>query len=275
MPPLICASPIILDQSFPRNKNELNIIAISLGELQDYIEKDKIHLILTAGLRDLIDEFDWNPSRPYPLLNEIYRLITHWFLQPNNRLVEINVEHVKKHEPHPVPIGTENEGLVDFWADELGKILTLHDEYSTRNEFFIGVACEPAFANNDTCQYDIQNDSRVFPLVGPDTLDQLNDAYKWDIPPNIRQKSVSFNDALKNVSILGATAIDSPSGGSHYKVKFEGERPWTLDPNVDPVPDRFLRELTCITHYPLLVIKTALINGCIPEKRLRFDFPNS
>jgi len=34
MPTLLCLSPVILDQSFPRDDDELNLVAIALGELQ-------------------------------------------------------------------------------------------------------------------------------------------------------------------------------------------------------------------------------------------------
>jgi hypothetical protein len=64
MPKLLCPSPVILDQSFPRDDDELNLVAVALGELQLYIEEDKAHLIVTNILRDLVADFegfDWTP----------------------------------------------------------------------------------------------------------------------------------------------------------------------------------------------------------------------
>ncbi len=56
MSALLCPSPVILDQSFPRDEDELNLVAVALGELQLYIEQDQAHLILTSTLRDLVAE---------------------------------------------------------------------------------------------------------------------------------------------------------------------------------------------------------------------------
>jgi hypothetical protein len=52
--------------------------------------------------------------------------------------------------------------------------------------------------------------------------------------------------------------------GSHFKVTFpEGTRHWPLDPNVDPIPNRFLGQLTASVHLPPEVIKDTLITGSL------------
>ncbi len=271
MTPLLCASPVILDQSFPRDDSELLLVADALGELEGHLQKDTVHLILTADLRAFVEAFDWTRTGPYPLLNDIFRLLNQWFLQPHDRLVGVNVSEVENYKPHPLPRGTEKQGLVEIWSDEVGRMLVLHDACCTGNEFFVGVACVFAFAGEDVGEYDNPSNQRVFPLVGPDTIDQLADAYEWDVPSDVHRKHVGFDDAHKNCMAIGATRVDSPSGGSHYRVIFEGRRPWVLDPNTDPIPERFLRELVGITGYPIAVIKTVLINGKLPPKVLRFE----
>ena len=57
MPPLLCASPVILDQSFPRNEYELRIVAIALGEIEKLISENRIHVLLTDVLSQIILEF--------------------------------------------------------------------------------------------------------------------------------------------------------------------------------------------------------------------------
>lgn len=271
MPPLLCPSPVILDQSFPRDEYELRLVGEALGEIQNCIEKNRAHLILTDILRDLVESFDWVRTGPYPLLSIIFGLLNQWLLQPHVRLIEVDVSNVDDYQPHPLPQSTGKQGLAECWADEVGKLLTLHDSFCTGTQFFVGIACESAFAGEDLGEYDNPTGQRAFPLVGPDDLNQLLDAYDWQIPIDMYDRSVSFDSAFKNCGIIGATHVDPPASGSHYKVHFEGQRPWPLDKNTDPVPERYLRELTAITGYRLSVIKYALINGELPPKTLRFE----
>ena len=69
MPPLICGSPLILDQSFPRDEEELSAVARALGEIEKQLENNDIHLVLTEGLAQIVEEFDWvNRGSSYSLL---------------------------------------------------------------------------------------------------------------------------------------------------------------------------------------------------------------
>lgn len=111
-----------------------------------------------------------------------------------------------------------------FWSDEMGKILWIHDSCCHREIFFVGIACEFAFSGEEPGTYHNPDNSRAFPLVGPDDLDTLDDAYDWDTPYDIHQKQVSFDAARKRCTVIGATGIEPPSSGSHYKVKFKGQR---------------------------------------------------
>jgi len=271
MPPLLCTTPTILDHSFPRNEDELYRVAESLGVIEEILKEDRAHLILTSWLREVVEEFEWQTGKP--LLGDIRRLLCQWFLQPHERLVEVNLDHIKDYKSHPLPMSCKSQGLFEFWSDEMGKMLILHDSCCSNNEYFIGIACELALCGEELGEYVNPNNEKTFPLVGIEELEELSDAYRWeDIPPNIHNKDVSFSNAYKNCYVLGATRVDSPPSGSHYKVHFEGERPWSLDKNIDPVPERYLQELVVITGRPIGYIKTALIYGSLPQKKtLRFE----
>jgi hypothetical protein len=93
-------------------------------------------------------------------------------------------------------------------------------------------------------------------------------------PSWVKDAHVSFVQAKKNVTVIGASHVDDPrgGGGSHYIVNFPGKRPWPLDKNHDPVVPGYLDQLTTITGYPLLVVKYALIEGALPEKRCRLNW---
>ncbi len=273
MPPLLCGSPCIMDQSFPRDTQELSLVADALGGIEECVSENRAHLLLTDTLAELVEAFDWNRTKDFPILIDIYRLLTNWFLQPHERLVRVSVDDIATYSPHPVPEGVEGKGLVELWSDEVGKLLELHDKCTDDNSYFVGIACERAFGGAEVSKYPPPASSRAFPLVGPSSIDILADGYLWEgIPSNVRDRRVSIAHARKNLGLLGARAIENPrSGTSHSRVTFDGARSWTLDTNNDPIPETFLKELVPITGFPLAVIKTALTEGSMPTRTgLRF-----
>jgi hypothetical protein len=172
--------------------------------------------------------------------------------------------------PHPLPAGCGDSGLVDFWAEEVGKVLQCQLEVSGER-FFIGVACDIAFAGGALGAYDNPSGQVTLPLVGPDQLAQLDPGYEWKIAPDAIRQQVGFAETKKNIHLLGGRVQDA-KGTSHFQVKFSGARPWPLDRNVDPVSDAFLRELIPITGYPLSVIKWVLLTGNrVPMPRFRLE----
>lgn len=271
MPPLLCASPNILDQSFPRNDYELDLVVDALGKIEELIQNDEVHLILTDVLHDLLLSFDWDTRiGQYGILLDIDRLLRQWFLQPHERLIKICISNIDLYTPHPLPQSAEKQnGLVEFWSDEMGKLLVLHDCCCPNNQFFIGIACESAFAGGEIGKYDNPNNQRVFPLVGPDDINRLLiDAYERVIPAGSYQKSVSLDEARRNLSCIGGT-LDRVDG-DHFIYVFEGSRAWPLTLR-DPVPDAHLGQLVQITGFSLPIIKYALINGRLPPSVLRLD----
>jgi hypothetical protein len=271
---LLCLSPALLDQSFPRDLDEARRVGIALGEIQSHIESDLAHLVMTETLDVFVELFEWN--RPdsvevYPVLQIICSLLTQWALQPNERMVHLRIPGGVSYVLHPIPKGSDKEGLVDTWSAEVGKLYAVHQqECSRRGEYFIGVACDHAFAGEATNQYEDSADADAFPLVGPGTLGVLSDAYEPILPDGIRKVAVCFRDACRNCVALGASNVAQPPSGSHYKVSFpNAPRPWELDPNVDPIPKRFLKQLIPITGYSLEEIIYILTTGEKPRSRLR------
>jgi len=277
MPPLVCPSPVILDQSFPRSREELSQVVAALGELQRLVDEDHVYIILTTVLEDLVDNFDWSRTEIHPILVDVHRLIQAWALGTSNHVAKCSVQHIADYAPHPVPNSCSDEdGLIQFWSDEVGRLLSLHDKISPAR-FFIGIACPSAFAGEDASAYPASVTSRRFPIVGPSDLASLDDAYEWETPRDIHQRPVTFSSARRNIHLLGASEVKNPSaGGSHYIVKFRGARSWTLDRNDDPVPDTYLDQLVPITQYPLNVVRCALIEGYLPPAKLRLPaYPES
>lgn len=267
MPPLLCGSPCILDQSFPRDTRELNLVVDTLGELEELVSENRIHLVLTETLRDLVLEFDWQSrGTQYKILLDIHRILLAWFLTPHDRLISADTSAIQTAQPHSLPTAVDNQGWATLWAEEIGKLLVLHDARCAPG-FCIGIACEQAFTTGVPNTW--QTAGRAFPLVGPAHLDSLEDAYEWDaLPSDLHQHVVPLDAALRNVHLLGSDTPEKPNGDSHYKIRFPGARSWTLSENDDPVPERYVRELVNITGLPLSIIRTALIFGYLPRRNV-------
>jgi len=270
MPPLVSPCPMILDHSFPRSCADLRLVSVALGELQLMAEDGALCILLTDVLAEFIDSIDWQrQGAEQSLLREVYRFLVNLFLYEGPYCVRVDVNSVVGHDPHPLPRGYNSAGLVEWWSDELGKLLAKHDCHCAGSQFFVGVACARAFAESAICEYENCNTRRFFPLVGPNTVNSLEDAFEWEVPNDYRLSSVEFLQAKRNCQVLGATKVAPPSSGSHYKVGFANGCSWILDRNLSPIPDNFLRQLEPITGYPLPVIKYAMIEGKLPRRFLR------
>jgi len=267
VPPLLLPSPTILDQTFPRSRDELDLVAISLGELLNLLDNDQCGILLTNSLREFTEFFDWDRTGPYPLISEIHRFLSLLTLQPHEHSFVFDTSNLSNTSHHPIPGSCTSAGLIQEWSIEAGKILHAHTTQGDPRAPCIGIACALAFAGRNKDCYTAP--AAALPLVGPDEISKLHDIYDWKTPSDIHQKDVSFAEAKKNIFAIGATAVTPPKGSSHYIVKFKNNRNWPLDRNTDPIPLRFLGQLKQITGYPLDVIKTALIDGELPTKTIR------
>lgn len=270
MAPLLCLSPTVLDQSFPRDDEELWRVAQTLGRIQECVEQATIGLVMTDSLRSMADaeRFSYDRFGRSPLVREVYQLLTGWVLQDHVGIETLDVSAVQEgeYESHPAPRGCGGEGQVSIWQDEVGRMLFIHDGVWDGHGFFIGVACDRAFAGGSVGEYDNPGCKRCFPLTGPNSIVTLADAYVWQVPHDVIGKRVSVRDFEKNCGHVGAISISPPSSGSHWKVRFENGESWSLDKNFDPIPRDHLRTLSQKTGYPARVLKDCLINGRLPRK---------
>ncbi|MBE2184482.1 MAG: hypothetical protein IAE89_13720 [Anaerolineae bacterium] len=264
MPPLLCLPPLLLDHSFPRDRDQLDIVLSALGEIEAYLQEEKCYLLNTDVFADFVESIDWSNPLSYPKIQIIYDFLARLYLQPSRNVLHFVFPNTEVTDPHPLPVKSGTSELSDLWSHEMAIILQFHDTVS--NPFFVGIACPYAFDGQEIDTYP-QTEQRKFPLVGQNDLQILEDAFDWIVPSEIFNQEVSFYLAKKNCFKLGAEEVEEPSGGSHYKVRFKGRRPWVLDPNNDPIPKAYLEELKTITGYSLGVIKMILIHGEIPKRR--------
>lgn len=246
------------------------MVAVGLGELAAGTETGSLRIVLTNTLSDFILEFTWNDRPPdtIALARDLYRHCNLLFLTASSGTVLVDTSGVASGPIHPVPAGSGESELVDYWQEEASKLLEL-DHEAGGGKHALAVACAYKFAGEVSPGYEASEAEARLPLVGPDELDQLADGEAWQVPNEIKNASVSFANARKNCKVVGASSVDPPSSGSHYKVRFPGARPWVLDPNDDPVPEAYLKELEQITPYPVDVVKFALTRGELPPRVLR------
>lgn len=268
MPPLICPSPNIVDHTFPRSNNELRLVQKALLKLTVIAEEEKCLILLTRVLSDFIVSLDqtfcWEVIERYPDVQIIYRVLAELGLQQHG-VKRVDVSELQLVHTHPLPAGVESNAFSLRWTEELGRLWTLHSKNCAIGRYFIGIACTLAFAGQPKGNYENPDNLPTFPLVGPDETGNLDDSLKWDVPAGIGERKVSFKDAHNRIALLGGT-VHKPTGSSHYQVRFEGARTWPLDVNIDPIPERFLKQLEPITGQKLEVIKYVLLNGVWPRR---------
>jgi len=244
----------------------------AMGKIIDFLEQDKIGIVLTQALRRFIIElgetFDWSRMAEFPQLQVIYNILGDLGLQKRG-VQTIDVSNTEEFRPHPLPMDSTNTEFASIWSDELGRVFVVHSRCNRQRNFFIGVACTHAFAGEAKGTYQNPSCAPAFPLVGPDDIQSLEDSFDWELPPDLHQREVTFDDAYKRVAILGGD-VTPPRGGSHYQVRFRGGRTWPLDRNINRIPRAFLKELEPITGHRVEVIKYVLIFGEWPKRTARF-----
>lgn len=271
MPALVCTPPNVIDHTFPRDVQELRLVGTALAKIVELLQQGGCALVLTRAMRTFIlsleYEFNWTRMAEYPQLQVIYSIITQFGLQQTD-VYTIDVSGVSGHQPHPVPLNCTSPELGLIWSEELGRLFVMHSRCCSPGKFFIGVACPRAFAGECKDAYNNPGHLPSFPLVGPDDLSGLEDFFTWDLPDDLHQRNVTFNDACTRIWVIGGD-VKPPSGSSHYEVKFKDGRTWPLDRNYREIPEPFLKELVSITGFPLLVVKYALLFGELPPRKPR------
>ncbi len=263
--------PTLIDQSFPRDLQELNKVAESFGELEKLSINIDLKVVTTDLLIDFLIDFQWqrDAADGYQLLNEVYAFLLRFLSAGSDRSICVTLAGIGDAPKHPLPIGCTTQGNSELWQDEVGKLLVLHDKVTTKNHFFLGVMCHHSFAEGKYVGSGYQNaNARAFPLIGPDTIYKLDPIRDWDVREEDIKGLISVNMAQQNINLIGGHIVD-PRESSHQKVRFKGKRPWVLDYNVDPIPERFLRQLLDKTDFPYEVIRFALLHGRMPTKRCR------
>lgn len=269
MPPLLLLSPVILDHSFPRTQSELRLVALAIGEVQETVDAKHAAMLTTSALNEYIELFDWEGNSQFPQLQLIHSHLSQLVLRNSPYHVPPTLLDGLDSEPHPVPSTTSRDGLSEEWAIEVGRILVLHDDAVSDGSFFIGVACELAFAGHDSKGYREHPDTnRSFPLIGPADVLKLANAFVSDIPGDFAHRRISFECAKNHIGVLGGE-LHNPKGGSHYTVEFPKGFKWTLDRNHNPVLDRHLKQVATNLSLELCCVKYALLTRKMPPTKCR------
>ena len=264
-PKLIVLSPILIDQSFPRDSEDLLNVAVSLGNLTELLQHGDIIVLLTNVFVTFIEDTCFQREDHVPLVLEIYRYLQQISLVQNTSVRLIDVSKISDHQPHLVPVGVnENNGLIDFWKDEVGKLLKIElDTQDISGQYRIGIACDIGFSGG-VCRAYPCHDGHALPIVGESNFATLlASPYVWLTDPNIHNRTICFEDAKRNIEVFGCRYSRRES--SHHQYIFEDGRTWPLDENHSEIPLAYLDELVSITQLPLNVIRHTLVKGELPK----------
>jgi hypothetical protein len=264
--------PGLLDQSFPRDEQELHEGAECLGGLCRALDESKVVLIVSPESAALVSQLEWGQrsAEAMTTLTTIYKLLSLLHGGRANNCIRIDLSGVDGFVLHPVPTGPAGV-LVDAWSAEAGRLLFVHDAVAASGEYFIGLACARNFCATCMSAYPDTTVGRRFPIVGLGDVDQqLGDAYEWVTLPNAHNASVGVAEIRANFRAIGAVRRDNQDGDSHWKLHFPDGRTWTCDENWgDRIGRNILDELKGYTGMPLLAIISALVSGETPERVFR------
>jgi hypothetical protein len=267
MPVVVFPSPVIIDQHFPRTEEQLKRAAHTIGELTRLARNETLVLAITDTLVEVAKEFDWSAGRG-EIRSEIYHLLNLLLFQPHRGVGIVAFTASLRHQAHPIPEYCNDTGMVEFWADELGKLVAMHRDCPGEGTKCAGVACILAFCGLPLGSYR-PSDAPRFPLVGPSELCVLSDAFEWTTSEDDHTIRVTHQDICENYRLIGAVTKDTDAQG-HDMLRFRSGAKWSFSEKWGNfVRDSHLKELEPYVHLPLRVIKRALGRGLKPTRVLR------
>lgn len=265
MPALVIPSPLLLDQTFPRNDDELRRAAVALGRLSQLIQTGEVVVGLTADFKEIAVGYDATKWGAMPPLQRAIRVLMGQLYLRGAGTMDLAFEDTSA-PAHPIPAGVhlDVQGYNDFWALDLGMLLEAHAACPTNGRYCLcaGVACDYAFAGMAKGSY-IEPFDRAFMLVGPGDIIVLSNVYEWDVPHDAHQLAITVSDLESNFRAIGATWCSF--GGKHPEIRFPNGSKWSYSRNWRPqINDKELKQLIPLTRLPLSAIKWALSTGNVP-----------
>src|ERR1017187_8310035 len=223
----ITLSPIFLDHAFPRNENELRVVASSLGDLVEDLEAGNVLLVFPEVFEEFLDLslYAWQQKPAIDSwLRDIANHLFHILNQLPKSVMRLRLEVVAGRQPHPVPGGVASD-LTDEWAVQMAELLEKHDAAITGNGYFIGIACPYRYAGLDAGGYAPPLPARYFPLVCANTArSQLVSFMTYRCSQNLRSQRLTYRHVKQNFKFIGGTELRDVSGSDHQRLHFAGGR---------------------------------------------------
>jgi hypothetical protein len=267
LPALIFPSPVIVDQAFPRTDDQLRYTALTLGALSAEASRNSLILGVPEIFIEVAKDFNWCDSRG-SIRSEIYNLLNLLIFQPHRNVGRVTCRAVGAYQAHPIPTYCNVLGNVEFWAEEMGRLVARHQHCTDAGKRCAGVACILAFSGHKLGRYRSSKASR-FSLVGPAELAQLSDAFEWQTAKNDHTIKVSYSDVCRNFRLIGAVSNDMNAQG-HSVLRFSAGASWSFSQKWgNDIGDNALKELIPFTNLPLRIIKRALGRSLKPRMVLR------
>lgn len=276
MPPAVLLSPIFLDQKFPRELNELRVVQAGLAVAARGLKDGRFKLIFSAAFEEFIDltNTTWRESQTLNgALIDINRFLCQ-LIWRGEGVIRVQLPSDLKCSPHPVPERCDGD-LVRHWADEVGRLILVHDSVCMDQQYFIGVLCPYCCCGDtDAGRYSGTPPRRCFPIGGSDLAEHLADAYIYKIPKTVHDRRVTVGEIIKNYAAIGGVRVESVKGTDHRRIVFSGLPAWEFDSNGGRkgtlVTDKAFGELEKLLGHPAMAIKASLMDGTAVEDRVCF-----
>lgn len=263
MPSWVCPPPLLLDLSFPHSMEELTAAEDALVDLDGRLDSGEAILVLTPMMGLLLTEVDYSCGAGQ--VAHISGWLESIVMGKGNHVVWFDPEEGDGALHPEMPCCAA--GNSELWR-ESAQSISRGLRAAGAPVGAIGVVCIGASAGGDLCP-SWPVDASHLVLVSTRDLGQLESAYKYEYDPSVLARPCSLQSVRDHHKLLGATSIKRKRvGGSHVEsAVFPGGRPWPLDVNDDPIPEKNITSLQRCARLPGPYVRTVLNTGHPPARR--------
>lgn len=276
--PLLYPAPHLIDHTYTHSEEYVKLIASALADLLSMVSRGDAYLIVTDFMFNLLTLCDC--TEPQPFISFIYRDLVKLLINPSKYILHVDwLTKYKDKNFNEINCCTEFAFISD-WASEVNVLVRLQQAYGNHAKPFIGIICQEELLslcannqNNEICvKCCLNSPDNSIPLINGIISDlALDSGFEWIHPSNNKRIRIRIQHIKKNFRVVGGFRLEPPYKDSHYKIHFPNGYSWPFSINDDPVPERYLEELSRGIDMPKDVLKAALFTGLPPILKCKLD----
>jgi hypothetical protein len=294
MPPLLCPSPVLLDQTFPRSLTQARAVNVALSKFLELLKEESALHLMTESLQERLKLWYDGKIDPGHLeigseLSEkevkqlsqqcraIFVSLANLVTSRQNDRYWIDTDEVEEELIHPIV--WDYAGMyVEKWRRELGRVAILHARVATEYRPFAAVACLESFGGNrGFARSSMDLDPAIYqlPIVDPDGVGELGNAFSYKAT-EVDQSPIPASAARAQLPKVGLRMDVTPSGAWKIYHRQHRTREILLNIRGNELEWPDVERIASLTDdVPAAAVHFLLKHGHLPEKELRLPLRKS